>query len=95
MKGQVIAEDAGDVVDEMHSLAKEAQVMVEFLGLHLTVSGLINRPQGSIVLISNKSRKVGDVVDTAGRCKLKEIHADHLLFELDGFEIEFALNKKK
>jgi len=95
MKGQVIAEDAGDVVDEMHALAKEAQVMVEFLGLHLTVSGLINRPTGSIVLISNKARKVGDVVDTAGRCKLKEIHTDHLLFELDGFEIEFALNKKK
>jgi len=66
MKGQVIAEDAGEVVDEMHALAKEAQVMTEFLGLHLAVTGLINKRDGSIVLINNKARKVGDFVDQAG-----------------------------
>jgi DeoR/GlpR family transcriptional regulator of sugar metabolism len=95
MKGQVIAEDAGEVVEQMRALAKEAQVMIDFLALKITTTGVIHRPQGSIVLIGNKSKQVGDFVDAANRCRLKEIHPDRLLFELDGFEIEYAMNKKK
>jgi Tfp pilus assembly protein PilO len=96
VKGQVVADDAAEVVDDMRALAKEAQVMIDFDGLHITTSGLIIKPNGgSIVLLGKKAKKVGDVVDAAGRCRLKEIHADHLLFELDGFEIEYAIGKKK
>jgi Tfp pilus assembly protein PilO len=95
VKGQEIAEDAADVLEEMQSIAKEAQVMIEFLALKIKTSGLIIRTGGSMVLINNKARKAGDFVDAANRCRLKEIHPDHLLFELDGFEIEHALEKKQ
>lgn len=95
VKGQVVAEDAADVLEEMQSVVKEAQVMIEFLALKIKTSGLIIRPSGSMVLINNKAKKTGDFVDAANRCRLKEIHPDHLLFELDGFEIEHALDKNK
>ena len=93
-KSQVLAEDAGEVVDQMRGLAKEAQVMLDFLALNITTSGVIIRPQGSVVIVNGKSRKAGDFVDATNRCRLKEIHDRHLLFELDGFEIEHAMRKK-
>lgn len=95
VKGQVVADDAADVLEEMQAIAKEAQVMIEFLALKIKTTGVIIRAGGSMVLINNKARKTGDYVDAANRCKLKEIHEDHLLFELDGFEIEHALDKNK
>ena len=49
---------------------------------------------GSIVLINHKSFRVGDAVDPAGRCKLKDIQQNKLVFDLDGLEIEHDLNKK-
>jgi Tfp pilus assembly protein PilO len=95
LKGQTLAEDAADVVVEMRSLAKNAQGMIDFLALRVKVSGTIIRPDnGSIVILNNKSRKVGDTIDAAGRCRLTQIHEDKLVFELDGLEIEFDTSKK-
>jgi Tfp pilus assembly protein PilO len=95
IKGQVIADDATDVIDEMRALGREAKVMVEFLSLKVTVSGLILRPEGgSMAIVNGKTRRVGDFVDDKNRCRLKEIHENHLLFELDGFEIEHSMDKK-
>jgi hypothetical protein len=94
-KGQVAADDAADVIDEMRALSKQAEVMIEFLALKLKTTGLIIRPQGgSTVILNGKARKAGDYVDAANRCRLKEIHEHHLLLELDGFEIEHALDSK-
>jgi hypothetical protein len=93
-KGQEVAEDAADVVAEMKSLAKEATVMTEFLALRIKATGLILREPGSLVILNGKPRKVGDFVDAGNRCRLKEIHQDRLVFELDGLEIEHDLNKK-
>ena len=94
-KTQTLAEDAGDVVAEMTAVAKEAQGMIEFLALHLKVTGLIIRPEGgSMVLLNGKSRRSGDFVDAGCRCKLTAIHDDKLVFELDGLEIEHDLTKK-
>lgn len=93
-KGQQVAEDAQDVVAEMRAIAKDAKVMLDFLALHIQVSGLIIRPEGSMVIVNKKMRKVGDYVDPASRCKLKEIHEDKLVFELDGLEIEHQIEKK-
>lgn len=95
IKGQQVAEDASDVIDEMRALGREAKVMVEFLALKVTVSGLILRPEGgSMAIVNGKTKRVGDFVDDKNRCRLKEIHENHLLFELDGFEIEHSMDKK-
>jgi Tfp pilus assembly protein PilO len=95
IKGQQVAEDATDVIEEMRALGREAKVMVEFLALKVTVSGLILRPEGgSMAIVNGKTKRIGDFVDAANRCRLKEIHENHLLFELDGFEIEHAMDKK-
>ena len=95
IKGQPIAEDATDIIEEMRAIGREAKVMVEFLSLKITVSGLILRPEGgSMAIVNNKTRRVGDFVDDKNRCRLKEIHENHLLFELDGFEIEHSMDKK-
>lgn len=94
VRGLEQAEDAAEVVSEMRDVGKEAQVMIDFLALRVKTSGLIIRPGGSMVLINGKVRKAGDFVDASNRCRLKEIHDDHLLFELDGLEIEHSLDKK-
>jgi Tfp pilus assembly protein PilO len=95
LKGQVPADEAVEVIDEMRALAKQAEVMIEFLALKLKTTGLIIRPQGgSTVILNGKARKAGDFVDPANRCRLKDVNEHHLLFELDGFEIEHALENK-
>jgi Tfp pilus assembly protein PilO len=94
VKNQTVAEDAMPIVADMRGVAKEAHAMLSFEALHLHVDGLVLQGAGSIVLISHKSYKVGDAVDPAGRCKLKEILQNKLVFELDGLEIEHELNKK-
>lgn len=94
VKNQTIAEDAAPVIAEMRAFARDAKAMLEFLALKLKVDGLVIQKTGSIVLVNHKSYRVGDAVDPAGRCKLKEIAANKLVFELDGLEIEHPLNKK-
>lgn len=95
VKGQTLADEANEVVADMRSLAKNAQGMIDFLSLKVKVSGAIMRPNDqSIVILNNKARKVGDAIDAAGRCRLTQIHEDKLVFELDGLEIEYDLNKK-
>ena len=74
--------------------SRAAAVMIEFLAMNLKVSGLIRKADGSIVILNNKSRKVGDVIDDAGRCKLTAIKDTALVFEFDGYEIEHELDKK-
>ncbi len=94
VKNQTIAEDATPVIADMRAFAKEAQAMLAFEALKLHVDGLVLQSTGSIVLINHKSYKVGAAVDPAGRCKLKEILQNKLVFELDGLEIEHDLTKK-
>ncbi len=96
VKNQTLAEDAAPIVADMRALSKEAHAMLEFFALHLRVDGMVLQGAGSIVLINHKSFKVGDFVDAAGRCKLKEIEEQKLVFEIDGLEIEHSLigNKK-
>jgi len=91
---KTLAEDAAPVIAEMRAQAKEAKAMIEFYALKIHVDGLVLQGAGSIVLINHKSFKAGDAIDPAGRCKLKEIQEQRLVFELDGFEIEFDLSKK-
>jgi hypothetical protein len=75
-------------------LSHRAGVMLEFLKLKVVVSGFIRRPEGSIVIIGGKSRKVGEAIDAGGRCKLTGIKDEALVFQMDGYEIEHALGKK-
>jgi Tfp pilus assembly protein PilO len=95
VKNQTIAEDATQIVVDMRSFAKDAHGMLAFEALKIHVDGLVlQQGAGSIVLINHKSYKVGDAVDQAGHCKLKDIQQNKLVFDLDGLEIEFDLNKK-
>ena len=89
-----LAEDAAALVAELKENARQSGVMIEFLAMNLKVSGLIRKADGSIVILNNKSRKVGDVIDDAGRCKLTAIKDTALVFEFDGYEIEHELDKK-
>jgi hypothetical protein len=82
------------VVADMMATAKEARVMMQFLALKIKVTGMILRGAGSMVIVNAKAKKVGDFVDAANRCRLKEIRDDRLVFELDGIEIEHDLDKK-
>lgn len=90
-----IAEDAQPLVTELHELARNASVRIEFDNLNIKVTGVIRRPEGSIVIINGKTRRVGDYVDDKnGRCKLVAIKDDVLVFDLDAYEIERSLEKK-
>ena len=93
-QGKQLTEDAEPLVKAMEDSAREAQVMTDFLALKISVSGVIRLPAGSRVILNAKSRKVGDVIDAAGRCRLKEIKDESLVFEFDGYEIEHVLTKK-
>jgi Tfp pilus assembly protein PilO len=95
VQGRQLAEDTTPLVSDMRRLFQEASVMLDFLKLDLPVSGRILQPGGrSVVLLGGRPRKVGDFVDPAARCKLLEIHADRLLFEFDGYQIEKLDNDK-
>ncbi len=95
VKGREVAEDATELVAEMQEMKHQAEVMLEFLGLGIRVTGLILRTEGSMVILNGKMRKVGDFVDPANRCRLREIHQERLMFELDGFEIAHSLERNK
>ncbi|MCE9635967.1 MAG: type 4a pilus biogenesis protein PilO [Planctomycetes bacterium] len=90
-----LAEDAAPFVAELKETGRQAGVMLEFLAMNLKVSGLIRKADGSIVILNNRSRKVGDVIDDAGRCKLTAIKDTTLVFEFDGYEIEHELDNNK
>jgi Tfp pilus assembly protein PilO len=100
-KAEAVAEDATDIVGEMRALERDAQGMIAFSALRIKVTGKVLRPAGGSVVIlqcgekaAARSRKVGEFVDPANRCKLKEIHEDKLVFELDGLEIEHKYANK-
>lgn len=92
-KNKKLTEDAEPLVAEMRDMAAEAQVMLDFLSLDIKVVGVIRQEQGSRVILNGKSRKVGDVIDAAGRCRLAAIKDESLVFDFDGFEIEHVLKK--
>jgi Tfp pilus assembly protein PilO len=89
-----LADDAQPLVAELHENARKASIMIEFDNLNLKVTGIIRQPQGSLVIVNGKTRRVGDYVDAHGRCKLVSIKDDVLVFDLDGYEIERSLEKK-
>ena len=89
-----VSEDAAPLVADLRDRAREASVMIEFLALNLRVAGIIRRERGSVVLLGDKSRKVGDFVDAQGRCRLIAINEDALVFDYDGYEIAHPLDKK-
>lgn len=89
-----LADDAAELVADMKERSRAAAVMIEFLAMNLKVSGVIRKDTGSIVILNAKSRKVGDVIDEAGRCRLVAIKDDALVFDFDGYEIEHQLEKR-
>lgn len=93
-KDRTIAEDATDVIANMHDLARQAGVLLEFEKIPIRFSGRIRRPEGSIVLLNGKSMKIGDFLDEKKRCKLVEINDDTLVFDFDGLEIRREITKK-
>jgi len=89
-----LAEDAADQVAALRANAVAADKMLKFLALKVRVSGRIRRPEGSLVLIGGKTRRVGDFIDDQNRCKLAEILDDKLVFEFDGLPIDYSLAQK-
>jgi Tfp pilus assembly protein PilO len=94
-KDRTIADDATDVVANMHDLARQAAVLLEFEKIPIRFSGRIRRPEGSIVLLNDKSMKIGDFLDEKRRCKLVEIDDETLVFDFDGLEIRRQISKQK
>lgn len=93
-KNKELTDEARPLLKAMEENAQQAQVMMDFLALRISVSGVIRQPQGSRVILNGKSRKIGDVIDAAQRCRLKEIRDESLVFDFDGYEIEHVLTKK-
>lgn len=93
-KNRKVAEDAVPLVAQVREFGRQAGVMVEFLAMKLEVNGLIRRPSASIVILNGRSRKPGDFVDKAGRCRLVAIREDALVFEIEDCEITHELTKK-
>ncbi|MCG3134041.1 MAG: hypothetical protein HMLKMBBP_01313 [Planctomycetes bacterium] len=94
-KDKQIVDDAHEMVTALRDLAREAQVMLDFERIPLKVTGRIRRPEGDIVIINGKTRKIGDWVDAPdNRCKLAGVRDDALVFDFDGFEITRAIDRK-
>lgn len=92
-KNRRLAEDAAPLVAEMRENARQAGVMIEFVSMKLVVTGIIRRPQGSLVILNGKTVRPGDHVDDKARCRLTDIRDDALVFELDDCEISLPLKK--